>query len=112
MFVATNKRYAPTRKIIEHLRWTDSFEGTYTLDGFTPSLASKAQLLERMFESTRLAKESCVYVGDRHEDFLAAKANQTPFIFVTWGYGKSDSKAFGYREISSPGDLVNAIAAI
>jgi len=108
-FVATNKRSVPTRKIIEHLQWTELFEGAYTLDCFNPALESKAQLLELMLESAQLTKESCVYVGDRHEDFMAAKANQLPFIFVSWGYGRSDSNTFGYREASSPRALIDAI---
>ncbi len=108
-FVATNKRAIPTRKIIEHLRWVDQFDGVYALDSFEPPLEHKAQLLERILVSARLDNQSCVYVGDRHEDFLAADANQIAFIFVPWGYGKSDGKAFGYRTISTPEGLVNAI---
>jgi len=111
-FVATNKRAVPTRKIFEHLQWTELFDDVYTRDCFKPALQNKAQLIERMLVSAQLTKESCVYVGDRHEDFLAAKANQLPFIFVSWGYGRSHSNTFGYREACTPGDLIDAITAL
>jgi len=89
MYVVTNKRIVPTRKIIEYLGWEPLFEGVYAQDAFTPSLTSKAAVIEQVLQTHQINPERAVYVGDRSEDGEAARACDVPFCWVRWGYGQS-----------------------
>lgn len=85
-YIATNKRYFPTERIMAHLGWTPWFKGVYALDYFTPALKSKAEMIGRVVQTHQLALEQCLYVGDRLEDGLSADANGMSFALVSWGY--------------------------
>ncbi len=87
MYVATNKRIAPTRNIICHLGWERYFKGVFALDSFASRLGDKAHLISRLLETERLTPASALYVGDRDEDALAAERAQVGFERATWGYG-------------------------
>jgi phosphoglycolate phosphatase len=88
LFVVTNKRILPTRRIIEWLGWNAHFEGVHAADAYTPPLAGKCQVLEAVIHAHRLPVAQCVYLGDRDEDRSAAHAAGMSFIAVSWGYGE------------------------
>jgi phosphoglycolate phosphatase len=87
LYIATNKREVPTKKIIEHLGWGNYFQGVYCLDSFAPPLSAKPTLLEKLIDFEQLSTDQTVYVGDREEDALSAKMNSIWFIYASWGYG-------------------------
>lgn len=87
LYVATNKRDAPTRLILDHLGWTDRFAGIYALDAFSPTITDKAALIARLLTDARLDRENCAYMGDRAEDAAAARANGLLFFWAAWGFG-------------------------
>ena len=88
LFVATNKRIAPTRAIVDRLGWASYFEGLYALDSYQPRLVDKGTLLRHLLAERQLVGADCVYVGDKHEDGTAADINEIPFIAAHWGYGE------------------------
>ena len=86
MYIATNKRILPTRKILAHLGWQQHFAGIYGLDYFEPAAASKTEMVTRIIERHALTPELTLFVGDRIEDGIAAEGNGLDFAMVTWGY--------------------------
>ena len=86
MYIATNKRILPTRKIMQHLGWRDYFVGIYALDYFDPAASSKQEMVTRIMAQHALAAEETLFVGDRIEDGMAAEGNSLDFAMVTWGY--------------------------
>ena len=87
-FLATNKRLAPTRLILQHLQWEPFFAEVYALDRETPRLPDKSTMLARLLAEQALDAQNCIYVGDTPEDEAAARANGLRFAAVSWGYGE------------------------
>lgn len=86
LYVATNKRDLPTQKIMQHLNWNQFFDGIFALDSYSPPLAAKPLMVERIMTDFAIATADTIYVGDRYEDGLAADHNLIDFAMVTWGY--------------------------
>lgn len=86
LYIATNKRYVPTLKIIRHLGWEQYFSGIFALDYYTPPLANKGQMLARVLADLALTPTDALYIGDRYEDGVAAEQSNLPFVLVNWGY--------------------------
>lgn len=82
LFLATNKRMTPTLKILYYLNWEEFFKAIYTLDKFSPPLMSKTELLARLIYENALDINDTVYIGDRHDDKVAAELNKIHFILV------------------------------
>jgi phosphoglycolate phosphatase len=88
LHLCTNKRLSVTQAILEHLGWQADFISVYALDMTEPRLPGKAQLLAKQIAEQGLRADRAIYVGDKHEDGLAANANGMPFHYVAWGYGE------------------------
>jgi len=86
LFIATNKRSMPTKKIIDLTGWNSLFLGAYSLDTFTPPLPNKSLLLANMLHSLNISSKETVYIGDRSEDFDAARSVGCNFMLAQWGY--------------------------
>jgi phosphoglycolate phosphatase len=93
LFIATNKRAYPTHKIMDHLGWTDFFEGVYGPDSFDPPKPNKAALIKQILLDHALDTSLTLYVGDRNEDGQASQANLLNFLFAKWGYGQDQDVA-------------------
>jgi phosphoglycolate phosphatase len=87
IWIATNKRSAPTARLLHYLGWSSIFDAVYSLDSFTPALETKSQILGKILQVHTLGHDESVYVGDRPEDREAARECALPFIMVDWGYG-------------------------
>ena len=107
VYVVTNKRMEPTRKIISWLGWSNHFLGLYSADAFNPALPSKSAVLERVIDMHRIDVATAVYVGDRDEDRAAAMSNGLPFVGVTWGYGMWPVDSPGIGLLGSPRELID-----
>lgn len=88
IYIATNKRFLPTKNIVNYLGWTDHFKKVYALDYFRPAAIDKSAMLSCVKLEVNQDSKNLLYVGDRKEDADAAKANEMPFLWVSWGYGK------------------------
>ncbi len=86
LYIATNKRYVPTVKIMQHLTWEHYFSGVFALDYYTPALASKSQMVGRLLSDLNIEPTQALYIGDRYEDGVAAEENGLEFVLVSWGY--------------------------
>lgn len=87
MHIATNKRLIPTRRILDHLGWTAYFKTVRALDAWRPAVGNKTEMIARQLKEEMLSPASTLYVGDREEDFFAARANHLRFALAAWGYG-------------------------
>jgi len=106
LWIATNKRIAPTRRIINHLGWLNLFQGVYALDYWTPSLTNKAAMLVGLRKDIQTIARTVIYVGDRAEDAEAAKSCEMPFLWAAWGYGPEQKAMRGIDQVTKPSDLV------
>jgi phosphoglycolate phosphatase len=86
LYIGTNKRIYPTRRILQHLGWEGYFKEVYALDYFHPAVPNKAVMVGNILAAHDMSKAETMYIGDRLEDGMAAEANQLAFAMVTWGY--------------------------
>ena len=107
MHISTNKRLSVTLAMIEHLGWQHHFTSVYALDMAQPRLPGKTQLLSRQLAEQGLDPACTCYVGDKHEDGLAAQANGLIFHYAAWGYGdlQQAQLATGWHWLNQPADL-------
>jgi len=105
LYIATNKRIIPTRKIIGYLGWNSVFDELYSLDYFEPPLQNKTTLLKRVHEEVLGFPEETIYLGDRTSDAEAAITNGVCFLGASWGYGGSFYGDGFSVNVKSPGDV-------
>jgi phosphoglycolate phosphatase len=109
LFIATNKRSAPTKKIINNIGWNSIFSEVYSLDSFIPAFPNKSKLLKNMIYTLNISPKEIVYIGDRIEDFDAANYIGCHFILVEWGYlNESNTKNCSIR-VRSPEKLIGTL---
>lgn len=109
LYIATNKRILPTRKIIDFIGWKDLLDGVYSLDYFDPVLSNKVEMLERLVLELPKSSQRKIYVGDRAEDGVAANKNGFQFIAALWGYGTFEFLGCGYTCIESPAQIIKIV---
>jgi len=112
LYIGTNKRIYPTRRILEHLGWGAYFQEVYALDYFHPAVPNKAAMVGNIVAAHGMSKTETMYIGDRVEDGMAAEANQLAFAMVTWGYldpASGDLQAH-WLTFDQPQALAHAVA--
>lgn len=87
MYVVTNKRATPTRRILEHLEWHHFFAAVRTLDTCEPAASGKPEVVRRLIADTGIDTRRALLVGDTAEDANSALGNGLAFAHATWGYG-------------------------
>ena len=85
MAVATNKRYAPTIKLINHFDWQKYFTSIECSDSQS-QIRNKDEMIQEILKNTNFTK--AFFVGDTVNDGLSANLNQLPFILARYGYGR------------------------
>lgn len=105
LHIATNKRLTPTLRILDFLGWSDYFCTVRALDAWAPAVGSKREMIARQLAEEALPTASTIYVGDREEDFLAARANDLQFALAAWGYGGAPALD-QCTPLKSPAELV------
>jgi phosphoglycolate phosphatase len=109
LYIATNKRIAPTQNILTHLGWKSYFKIVYALDYFQPPVTKKSTMLSRIMDDIGKDIYDLIYVGDRFEDYEASEINHIPFWAASWGYG-SEKKFLNLNTIlASPLHLTKMI---
>jgi phosphoglycolate phosphatase len=114
LYLATNKRYAPTKKIVTHLGWDALFEDVYAIDKYLEKpFVNKAAMLTCLQTEHAIEVAQALYIGDRLEDKEAAEHNAIPTILVNWGYGdlEKQDKDPALLIASSTKDLLQMIAS-
>jgi len=97
--VATNKRLAPTQKLIDHFGWSDYFSFIECSDS-QPDMRNKDAMIQNIINQNKLFHGS-YFIGDTVNDGLSANLNQLPFIKACYGYGRDQdwSNVNNYQEI-------------
>jgi phosphoglycolate phosphatase len=87
LFIVTNKRMVPTRRILEAVGLAQFFAGIHTRDETEPPAASKAAVTKRILARYGIDPAQALFVGDSGEDAAAARENGLRFIHAAYGYG-------------------------
>ena len=99
MAVATNKRLAPTQKLMDHFGWDDYFLLTECSDS-QHEMRNKDAMIQDIINQNNSFYGS-FFVGDTVNDGLSANLNQLPFIKASYGYGRDQdwTRVITYQEI-------------
>ena len=108
LFIVTNKRAAPTRKILNLLGLDCYFEFVYSLDMCKSSHADKSCALSNLLLEFNLNATVTPYIGDRLADFFAATSVSMPFALAQWGYASQTefSGVSKYFPLLSPSTIL------
>lgn len=112
LYIATNKRSVPTKKIIQHFNWSEFFVDCISSDSDKFKINNKNKIIHQLLESIKDDKYRAIYIGDRSEDSHAATENNIEFIWAKWGYGQQDSFYKNCIQAHSPAELISIIQNI
>lgn len=87
LFIVTNKRLVPTRKILDALGLAGYFTGVHTRDETAPMAPSKSAVTKRVIARYAITPGNAFFVGDSDEDRQAAEENGILFVHAIYGYG-------------------------
>ena len=106
MAIATNKRLAPTKKIIDHFGWNNFFKTIECSDNRN-NIRTKTDMIQEIINKNEGFKNS-FFVGDTVNDGLSANKKKLRFIRAYYGYGKNQkwSKVKIFKKITSPIELI------
>ena len=99
MSLATNKRFTPTQKLLDHFGWNDYFSFIECSDSQN-EMRNKNAMIQDIINQNLSFKDS-FFVGDTVNDGLSANNNRLKFIKASYGYGKKEnwSKVNIHKEI-------------
>ncbi|KAI9031974.1 putative phosphatase [Hyaloraphidium curvatum] len=113
MLVCTAKPLPFARRVLEHFKLDEHFDGVYGPD-MGGALDDKGDLIEHLLAVEKLEPVRAVMIGDRGSDVSAAKRHGIPTVGVLWGYGSRDelTTAGAAKLVAEPKDLVDAVEAV
>lgn len=105
MSVATNKRNAPTIKLINHFNWQNYFTYVECSDSKT-QIRNKDEMIQDILNNNNFFSKA-LFVGDTVNDGLSANLNQLPFILARYGYGRDQdwSKVYVKKAIQNLSEI-------
>ena len=109
MAIATNKRLAPTQKLLDHFGWNDYFSSVECSDS-QPKIRNKDEMIQDIINKNKSFKES-YFIGDTVNDGLSANINQLKFIKASYGYGREQdwTKVITYNQIYKFNEILSLI---
>ena len=109
MAVATNKRLAPTQKLINHFGWNDYFQYIECSDSLS-EMRNKVSMVRDII-SRNNSFYGAYFIGDTFNDGLSANLNKLTFIKASYGYGQKQdwSNITIHREINKISDILEFI---
>ena len=109
MGLATNKRLAPTKKLLDYFGWSNYFQFIECSDSQS-EIRNKNRMIQDILNQNKLFNGS-YFVGDTINDGLSANLNQLKFIKACYGYGHDQdwSKVSIYKEIYQFIDILKLI---
>ena len=99
MYIATNKRYQPTMKIIGYLQWKKYFRNIYSIDRYSLESKNKTNMLKMLLEKEKILANESIYIGDKYSDYIASSSNKIFFIGANWGGSDFNNKMSGFKII-------------
>ncbi|KGG00308.1 MULTISPECIES: HAD family hydrolase [Prochlorococcus] len=113
MFIATNKRYEPTLKIVNYLNWNKYFKNIYSIDRYYLETMSKTNMLKILLEKEKILARESLYIGDKYSDFIASSLNQISFIGANWGGSDFYKKVHDFKIIDKINEeSVNSLSSL
>ena len=109
LHIATNKRIKPTQLILNFLNWNQYFKNVYAVDNFPEHFKSKGDMLAALMRDKEINSFDSIYIGDRFEDFEAAKENGLSYLMAQWGSDEKFSSESPFRFVASANDLMPII---
>ncbi|MBI5245427.1 MAG: HAD family hydrolase [Elusimicrobia bacterium] len=91
LFVLTNKRMLPTKRMLKLLKVDAFFSGIFTPDMHAGIHLSKTEALGELLRRLRLKTADTLLVGDACGDIIAAKDHRIRSVAVLNGYGEKAS---------------------
>ena len=109
MAVATNKRLAPTQKLLGHFGWNDYFQFVECSNSQS-KIRNKDEMIQDIIYKNKSFKES-YFIGDTVNDGLSANINQLKFIKAIYGYGREQdwTKVITYKQIYKFNEILSLI---
>jgi phosphoglycolate phosphatase len=113
IYLATSKRAIFADRILNHLKFTEFFDGIYG-SGPNGELDHKPELLAHILSTHSLSPSHCLMVGDRRYDISGAHSVGMRGLGVLWGYGTRDElvTAGADQLVNSPDDLTGTVLSI
>ena len=110
MAVATNKRLAPTQKLMGHFGWNEYFS-SIECSNSRSEMRNKDAMIQDIINQNQIFQGS-YFVGDTVNDGLSANINQLSFIKACYGYGKNQdwSKVHITKSINSIIEIKSILA--
>jgi phosphoglycolate phosphatase len=90
LLVATNKRAAPTRRIVDHLGWNSLFAAMCCIDDLVVPPRNKAAMVGHLIAQHDLPPDATALLGDSVDDANAARDHGLRFLVAEWGYGVAE----------------------
>ncbi|MDO5579512.1 MAG: HAD family hydrolase [Planctomycetia bacterium] len=87
LYIATNKRETPTRRLLNRFEWTGLFNGVYAVDSFPYEKKGKTGILAQALADLNCRPEESVMIGDTIGDINAGKDLGLATIAFDRGYG-------------------------
>ncbi len=112
LFIVTNKRLVPTRRILEALGLAPFFAGIHTRDETEPMAPSKTVVTQRVVARYGIERSRAFFVGDSDEDATAARENGLAFIHAAYGYGAAGIAVQPDAVLEQFAELPGIVAAI
>jgi phosphoglycolate phosphatase len=109
MAITTNKRLAPTQKLMDYFGWNEYFSIVECSDSQS-EIRNKDDMIQDIFNRSSSFQGS-FFVGDTVNDGLSANLNQLPFIKACYGYGRDQdwSKVAVFKEIHQFSEILELI---
>ena len=87
IFVATNKPFEPTMKLLKAFNF-DFFNEIYCPNKYDGKVLSKRQMLQEIVSKGSFNPSNVLMIGDTKGDLEAANQVGCKFAFASWGYEK------------------------
>lgn len=105
LYVATNKRYAPTIRILQKKKIADYFAGTMASEMEPGTMIEKHQMVASL--KAKFLFSAGYMVGDMTSDIEAGNKEKLTTIAVTYGYGNKDA-----LRVANPTFLIDSFKGI
>jgi phosphoglycolate phosphatase len=89
MAVATNKRLAPTKKLLDYFGWNDYFRFIECSDSQSHA-RNKDEMIKYIIDQDSSFINS-YFIGDTKNDAISSNLNNLKFIHAAYGYGKKEN---------------------
>lgn len=111
LFIVTNKRILPTRKILKVLKMDGLFRDVYAFDMRKGREMKKGEMMGHLLAKHKLKKSLTLMVSDNEGDIVAARIHDLVSVAVLGGYGHTESlrKEKPSHVIKTTGELYNLI---